>query len=175
MLKKIAISIMGLFLLASIVLAGYKIFEPNSRYEEVINIESFYISFNTVEEYTLSAGNNTTHYYLFCDPNNNDCKYLYDSVFPSVTAKNNNINIKTIIEYIDISEIIDNDDFLSNLKKWNISTYPALVSCDVEDNQIIINNTLEFDTNHPLNSEDIVNWMILNDIYSGESQVILPS
>ncbi len=175
MLKKIAISIMGLLLLASIVLAGYKVFQPNNNYINTTNIDSFYISFNNAKEYTLSGGDNTSHYYLFCDPNDTDCKYVYDSVFPSVTSKNNDINIKTIIEYIDISDIVNETDLSTKLGEWNISTYPALVSCKIENGEIKINNTLEFDKDNPLNADDIINWMIVNDIYSGEHRVILPS
>ena len=79
------------------------------------------------------------------------------------------------IEYIDISDIVNETDLSTKLGEWNISTYPALVSCKIENGEIKINNTLEFDKDNPLNADDIINWMIVNDIYSGEHRVILPS
>ncbi|NLC96593.1 MAG: hypothetical protein GX675_03375 [Erysipelotrichaceae bacterium] len=175
MFKKIAISIMGLLLLNSIVLTGYKIFEPNNKIENDLTLSNFYINYNNVEEYTLSGGNNTSHYFLFCVPYDTNCKYIYESIFPSITSKNNGIPINTIIEYVDLTELLSLDTFDENLKKWEIKTYPALISCKVDNNTIIIINTLEFDENDPLNSDDIINWMVLNDIYSGSHQLILPN
>ncbi len=172
MLKKISISVMGLILLASITLAGYKVFEPKSTSKLETTINSFYIEFSNVKEYTLSGGNNTSHYYFFCIPEDNNCKYVYDSVFLSVKDKNNDVSLDTIFEYIDINDIKDKDNFHNLLNQWGISTYPALVSCKVENDKIVINNVLEYDEKNPLSDMDIINWMRLNGIYSGNLQQV---
>ncbi len=167
MLKKIAISIMGLILISSISLSIYKIFEPNDEGSNGKNVGGIYLNLSTLREYTLNTGDNTYHYFYFCALEDKNCIYVYNSVFPSVKSLNNEVALDTFIEYVDLTDSINNPDFIMELQKWGITSYPALVSVKVENNEIIINNTLVYDAMNPLNSSDIVEWLKLNDIYSG--------
>lgn len=166
MFKKIAISIMGLILLSSIILSAYKIFEPKTEITSSEMLNSFYTNLNNLEEYTLSTGDNTYHYYFFCVNNDSNCTYLSNSVFSAVKNETKGIELDKILEYVDLSDSIKEETYINKLKKWNISTYPSFVSVKVENNQIVINNTLEYDTNNPLNSTDIIEWLKLNNLYN---------
>ncbi len=167
MLKRIAISFMLLILISSIALSAYKIFEPKNKNTNNVTITGFYITLNNLKEYTLSTGDNTYHYYFFCSPEDKNCIYLYDSVFTGVKNQNGGISITNIIEYVDVTSYINNANYLSELQNWGINKYPALVSVKVENGEIIINNSLIYDEKNPLNITDIIEWLKLNNIYSG--------
>lgn len=161
MLKKIAITfLLVLFVLSGIVLL-YDVFTP-----EQTTLTSDTIPLETLEDYTLSSGNNTTHYYFICDVEDPNCNYVYYSLLPSVKEQSSTISPYDIIDYVNIASYLSNPSTLKEeLKKYNLTTYPAFVTIKVTDNKMVISSTLTYDPTSPFDTNDIVNWLKENDVY----------
>lgn len=165
MLKRIAFTFMFLILLLNLIVLSYIIFEPKSKTTNTI--VSNYLSYKNLDSYTLDTGNNTNHYYYFCIPQENNCEYVYNSIYLKVVSEKP--AIKNLIEYVDLSSIKDSANFYEELKKWEINNYPAFISTTNIDNKIVINNQLVFDEKKPINEADFLNWLELNSLISGIS------
>ena len=59
---------------------------------------------------------------------------------------------------------------------WSINNYPAFVSVSVIDDQLVINNSLVWNSESPINTNDILAWLQENGQYEGviNQQVLMP-
>lgn len=164
---------MILLTLHSAVLVGYRLYEPesaeDSRRPEFLNTV---IDYDSLREYTLSSGPSAIHYYFFCSVENNDCDYMETTVIKSA-AKTTGIDLASLIEYVDITEI-EQQLRTNQLKNdWNIASYPAFATTRNTDGRITIMNRLEWNPQAPVNEANLVQWLIQNGLYdAGSSEPI---
>ena len=73
-------------------------------------------------------------------------------------------------ETVDITPL--EEQLLTNRLKndWGLSSYPAFVTARTENGEIIIDNFIQYDQNHPMLASDIEAWLQLNGIYAGPDQ-----
>ena len=175
MIKRILLTVMTILVIYTGILVGYRLNEPENAYENYTS-EFFPTSldYETLKEYTQSSGASTYHYYLFCTYESNDCLYLENTLLSTVET-DTQLDVKSLLEYVDISGVPE-EQRLSRLKNdWNLSNYPALLACHIENNQIIIDNTLEWDANHPYNTDDIKEWLFINGLYDDYENITIGS
>lgn len=169
MLKRILFTFFTLLVLYSVVLIGYRLFEPNT--EEAYTPSHHVLDYETLNEYTLSSGNASYHYYLFSSDTSADCKYVKDTIIQTA-ALNTGVDVLDYIEEVDITPL-EQEYQLNRLKEeWNVSSYPAFVACHNENNKIIIDNQLEWDNQHPISVDDFIDWMVQNRLYDIENPEI---
>lgn len=162
MLKRILFTLTTLLVIYSGVLVAFRFNEPEHISDE--NTSAFSanaLDYDSLKEYTLSSGSSQIHYYFFCTALSNDCLYLENTVLNSVSNETD-WNLSSLIEYVDISSL-ETDQQLSRLEReWEVSSYPAFLACHIEDRTIIVDNKLEWDSTHPINTEDVKRWLAEN-------------
>ncbi|MCF0114938.1 MAG: hypothetical protein HUJ56_06250 [Erysipelotrichaceae bacterium] len=168
MLKKIIFTFMIVLALSSIVLAGYVYFEPEPI-KITYTTDYFTIEYDSLDSYINSGSEATTHLFFFCCVSDNDCQYIENTLFTSVDKEDPTINTKETIEYVEISEVVARNEFNLVQKKWNITNYPAFVSCTINNGEITFNNQLIWDPESSLSVADIITWFSDNNIGSTEN------
>lgn len=167
MLKKILFTFMTLLMIYSSSLVGYKLFEPDQIYSHSYSDhQSSSLDYETLKQYTISGGSATIHYYFFYSTNSNDSLYVENSILPSV-EKVTPINLEELIEYVDITDLEINMETNRLKADWDISSYPAFVSCQVIDGEIKILNKLEWNSKEPMSEYDVMLWLNENKLYQG--------
>lgn len=178
MFKKLLYSFMIFIALGSTILAGYRIFEPKKNIREAVisTNTKFMVEYEQANQFALSAGDSSTTYFLFCKLDNDNCNYIETTLYPDLNATLENKKMEDIIEYVDLDNIDDKKIIETISNDWGISNYPAFVSVSVIDNKLVINNSLVWSDDKPLNTLDILSWLSQNNIYKGEvvEQVTLP-
>lgn len=167
MLKKLLLPFLVVVSFCSVLLYVYALYEPEDIVTD-ISSEYFTIDYANVREYTLNSGESTTHYYFFCSPTKDDCNYVKDTLFKNVENEYSDLKLNEIIEYVDITDQIDRMAMNQLYSDWGISNYPALVSCTNNEHQITINNSLVWDNNSPLSTNDLRNWLAMNNLLNAE-------
>lgn len=167
MLKKIVFTLMVVLAFSSLILAGYVYFEPEPE-EIIYTTDYFTIEYDSLDSYLQSTGEAANHLLFFCAIGNNDCQYVENTLFTGVDKQDPSINTKEILEYVDLTEVEERDDFKKVKDKWNIPNYPAFVSCTMENGEPHINNMLVWQPNYSLSVTDIMSWFYSNNIGSAE-------
>ena len=164
MLKRVLFTLLCLIMVYSIAVTGYRYFEPNA-FDETEEGET-YLDYETLKEYIRSSGDGVTHYLFFFSRKSQDCVYVKNTVM--ATVKNDTgLQIDRMIETVDITAL--EEQLLTNRLKtdWGLSSYPAFVTARTENGEIVIDNFIQYDQNHPMLASDIEAWLQLNGIYSG--------
>lgn len=165
MFKRLLMSFMTVVLVYTLLLVGFRLFEPekisSSSFENHTNLEL--LNYETLKDYTMNSGPSVIHYYFFCSPENNDCVYVHDTILTSVAGKTN-LDLYHLIEYVDISALEQRLETNRLKTEWTINTYPALLACRVENGKIIVSNKIEWDSNHPISDDDIIQWLTKNGL-----------
>ncbi len=152
---------MVLLSIYSIAVLAYRIYEPTDI-ENATNTTNR-IDYNSLREYTLSSGDGTKHYYFFFSSLDNNCVYLNDTVLREV-AKDTGLDLNNLIETVDITPLQTNMTTNRITAEWGIHSWPAFVAVSIQENSILIENTLEWDPQSPLNTGDIKQWLSLNNL-----------
>lgn len=149
----------------SSVVIGYRIFEPEKSdvQAEADATMSGALDYSTLKDYTLASGASATHYYFFCTSQDNDCLYLESTVMPDVQS-GTSLDLSSLIERVDVSSLMEKPEDTSLLDDWNVHSYPAFAAAKVQDGVISVLNTLEWNPEHPLNADDIRQWLAENGL-----------
>ncbi len=152
---------MALLSIYSIAIVAYRIYEPTDV--ENVSTTSNLLNYNSLREYTLSSGDGSKHYYFFYSSVDNNCVYVNDTVLRAV-AKDTSTDLYSLIETVDITSL--DQSFTTNriTAEWGIHSWPAFVAVSVEDSSIIIDNTLEWNSESPMTTTDIKQWLTANNI-----------
>ena len=166
MLKKILFTALTILVLYSAVIVGYKANEPER--EDILSpsaaISNDAIDYSNLRDYTINSGEAAIHYYFFFSRNNQDCLYVANTVLTSVESSTG-IDLDAILEYVDITSLEDNLQTSQLRTDWQVSSYPAFVTCRYENGNITIDNTLQWDPQHPLSASEFTDWLQLNGLY----------
>ena len=84
--------------------------------------------------------------------------------------------MNTLIDYVNIEPLEDSLKTENRMADWSINNYPAFVSVSVIDDQLVINNSLVWNSESPINTNDILAWLQENGQYEGviTQQVLMP-
>ena len=169
MIKRILISLLTLMVVYSAVIIGIKIFEPDKiDNESSVFQHTSALDYETLRDYTISSGAAATHFYLFSSADNSDCIYVESTVLKNAAAATG-MNLDDLIEIVDITDL-ERTLTTNRLKaEWSVLSYPAFVACHVENGEIIVDNTLEWNPSQPISTDDIERWLKLNGVYEGYS------
>ena len=165
MLKRILFVLMTFLLLYSAALVGYKVFEPHTDETHTYNLDV--LDYDTIKDYTLNSGQTATHYYFFCDQTDADCIYVQNTVIYS-TALETELNLRDLIEYVDLSQVVQETRIPRLREDWGLTTYPAFLACHLEDKKIVVDNTLEWNHEQPISNDNLISWLRLNNLYDGD-------
>lgn len=168
MLKRILFTFMTFLFLYSCILVGYRIFEPDNVEENETHFTDIGLDFSSVKDYTLSSGQNSYHYYFFCSPFNNDCKYVEETLVKTVESETG-IDMTKLIDYVDVTDLEEKMALYRLSSEWGIPSYPAFVSCHTDSETIFIDNIIAWDVNQPLSVEDIKRWLSDAGFYDYEA------
>ena len=154
MFKRILYTLMILLALSSIGFASYRFFESKDNKQETYGYTM--IEYEGAKQYVLSHGNSSTTFLFFCSHNNE--------------------NMNTLIDYVNIEPLEDSLKTENLMADWSINNYPAFVSVSVIDDQLVINNSLVWNSESPINTNDILAWLQENGQYEGviNQQVLMP-
>lgn len=161
---------MALLVVYSGIVVGYKIYEPEKVdvHAQTEETSASSLDYSSLRDYTLASGPSSTHYYFFCTSKDNDCLYLENTVMSDVQA-GTDLDLSSLLERVDISDLYDNPDDTSLFDDWGIRSYPAFAAARVQDGTISVLNTLEWDPSHPLNADNIRQWLALNGLISEDN------
>lgn len=174
MFKKILYTLMILLALSSIAFASYRFFESKDNKQESYNYNM--IEYEGAKQYALSHGNSSTTFLFFCSHNNENCNYIENTLYPDVNKKLENKDMNSLVDYVNIEPLEDSLKTEILMADWNINNYPAFVSVSVIDDQLVINNSLIWNSESPINTNDILGWLAQNGQYDGAlvQQVVMP-
>ena len=159
MLKKLLFTFLVLLMLYSGIVIGYAVFEPVSLDASMSTLSLYdIIDYASVRDYTLSDQTGDVHYYYFCSPENNDCIYMQNTVLKTIEDEEN-IDLFSILEYVDITDLINNLQINTLKTEWSINNFPAFVTCHVENNTIVIDHAISASSQSPLSKEAIKLWL----------------
>jgi len=178
MVKKIFTS--GLFLvwISSLALAGYRLFEPKAAQsieDNKVSVASVDAQGNSIENQDSkvaltdeeSQEESVYHYYYFCTPENTDCMYVQEYVLKPLAAILEVEQI-SILEYIDISTLSVEWTPQRLKNQWGFDNFPAFVTTEtLEDGSRAILSVLSWNAEDPIDQNDLKNWMIKNQIWTG--------
>lgn len=163
MAKRILFTLMTLLVSFSLALVVFVSSEPVAVADNISDVLNNPLDYDTLQEYTISSGPSAIHYYYFCTADSNDCVYVANTVMKGARESVGS-SVINLIEYVDLSGL-DEEQRLTRLSNdWGISTYPAFVACHVENGQIVIDNSLLYEPDKPLSSEDLISWLSLNGL-----------
>jgi len=166
MLKRILLTLMALLVVYSAVLVGYKMFEPETGEVMDRSVMDNAIEYDALKDYTLNSGASAIHYYFFESPSDDNSVYVVNTVISSASNQTA-LDLGTVIEYVDITSLIDSSGINQLKTDWGISHYPAFVACQAQNGSIRILNSLEWNASAPMSRDDIIQWLILNGLYDG--------
>lgn len=166
MLKRILLTLMALLVVYSAVLVGYKMFEPETGEVMDKTVTDSAIDYDALKDYTLNSGASAIHYYFFESPSDNDSVYVVNTVLHS-TANETALDLGTVIEFVDVTSLVDSNATDRLKADWGISHFPAFVACQAQNGSIRILNSLEWNASAPMSKDDVIQWLILNGLYDG--------
>lgn len=162
MSKRILFTFFTLLVLYSAILVGYRVFEPQQD-DALDNSTQDVLDYDVLKEYTLSTGNATKHYYYFSSSTNADCIYVRDTVIKAA-SQTAGLNLDEYIEEVDITELEQNFAINRLKTEWDVASYPAFVACRVENQEIVIENKLEWNPQQPISADNLLDWLALNKL-----------
>ncbi len=159
MLKKLLFTFLVLLVLYSGIVVGYAAFEPTTLDATMSNLSTYdIIDYASVHDYTISDQTGDIHYYFFCSPEENDCIYMQNTVLKTIQNEEK-IDLSSILEYVDITDLVQNLEINTLKTEWSINSFPAFVACHVENDSIIIDHAISSSTTSPLTKDEIKVWL----------------
>ena len=163
MLKRLLFTFLTVMVLYSAILVAYRLNEPEKE-ELVSELNDEALPYSSLEDYTLNSGTSSHHFYFVCSPQDNDCIYMETTVLKTV-ENHTGLKMADILEYVDITDSIRKLDTTHMMEQWHITGYPAFIACHVEDNQIVVDNTIVSTVQYPLSAENVESWLMQNGLY----------
>lgn len=178
MLKKIMIGTMSVLFIGSASLFSYRALEPSA----VTTIDDSYISSSSVSSARMAAAENMQsdvqmtaspmtpgiHYFYFCKADNPDCTYINDYVFKPLAEELQTTTLEAF-ELYDLAPLGENYPSSKMKSQWGFESYPAFVSLTVHDDGTTqVNSVLSWNKEDPMDAELLKQWMIDNQIWTGE-------
>lgn len=180
MIKKILITFMTFSFVTSTFLAFYCFFKPSEvdASIELVGNTKMVIPYETLTDYLTTSGDSSTHYLYFCRFDNDDCNYVQNTVMKSLDAEQGS-SLFEVIEYVDISELEDNLAINQLKDDWGFNTYPAFVAITNTNNELKVENYIQWDNENPMSTRELKQWMVDNKIWVGlfeekDAVVIMP-
>jgi len=121
--------------------------------------------YDTLRDYTLNSGASATHYYFFCTSQDNNCAFVEDTVIRD-TERETGLDLGSLIEYVDITDLVDNKDVNRLYSDWEVTSYPAFVAVKNDNGSIDILNSRVWQEDDPISSTTLTSWLELNNLYS---------
>lgn len=141
----------------------YRINDPNNtRIAAAENAEM--LDYTSLSAYVLSQKDASMHYFFFGSPDDNNSQYVQNTVLKTV-EKDTGLSLDSIIEPVDISDLIKNMQTNDLASQWGIASYPAFAAVAVQDGQIVVLNKLEWSNDQVLSASAIENWLAENGLY----------
>lgn len=145
----------------SVCVAAYRIYEPREEFTETDS--SSYISYASLKEYIVSAGESSEHLLLFYSPYDSDSEYVRSTLLNEV-ANQTELNISSMIEIVDVSGV-RSDNLMSDLSNdWGLSDYPSFAIVQLQNNEPVVISKLEWTSSSPLTTQEIITWLKDNSI-----------
>lgn len=145
----------------SVCVAAYRIYEPSEEFQETDS--SSYISYASLKEYIVSAGESSEHLLLFYSPYDSDSEYVRSTLL-SEAAKRTSMDISSMIEVVDVSGVRSENLMSALSKDWGLSNYPAFAVVHLENNNPVVISKLEWSSSSPLTAQSIISWLKDNGI-----------
>lgn len=161
MIKRILLTLMTLLSIYSLCAAAYRLFEPTNIHEEA-NVSS-YINYNSLREYILSQGDQTTNIFFFYSSLDDNCVYVKNTVMHSV-EKETGIDLENIIDIVDITDLEKNMATNRIAAEWGIHTCPAFICASTDGQNITVSKPLEWNPSSPMTATDLEQWLSENGI-----------
>lgn len=155
MIKRILLSLMSIIAIYSFAAVMYRVYEPTNLLNNSTN--SSYISYSTLQEYTLSNTTATKHYYFFYSSIDSNSTYVMDTLL-KVINRDTDIDIESVIEVVDVTPLDENNTLNRITTEWGIREIPAFLCISVANNTITIDSTLEWTDESPLTAELLESW-----------------
>lgn len=180
MIKKLLITFMSLSLVTSTFLAFYCFYKPSEADASIdlVKNTNMVIPYETLPDYLKTSGDSATHYLFFCSFENDDCNYVQNTVMKSLDAEQGS-SLFDVIEYVDVSKLED-DLAINQIKDdWGFNSYPAFVAITNTNNELNVENYLQWDNENPMSTRELKQWMVENNIWVGlfeekDAVVIMP-
>lgn len=160
MLKKILFTFLSLLMVYSTCVVAYRIFEPRDN-QSTTDTTSM-LAYDSLKSYVKDSSSNI-HYFLFYSALNNNSIYLKDTIL-TIVESDINKSLSNIIEVVDITELDQTMETKRLSEDWQVSSYPALVSVSYDNEEIMINNKLEWTNEKAITTTDVEEWLKLNGI-----------
>lgn len=145
----------------SVCVAAYRIYEPREEFTETDSPS--YISYASLKEYIVSAGESSEHLLLFYSPYDSDSEYVRSTLLNEV-ANQTELNISSMIEIVDVSGV-RSDNLMSDLSNdWGLSDYPSFAIVQLQNNEPVVISKLEWTSSSPLTTQEIITWLKDNSI-----------
>lgn len=164
-----------LLLVYSLAIVGYKAYEPDKSTltTSMLTEKNSGLDYDTLTQYTLSSGSSAIHYFVFYSENDDNSKYLQFNVLNPL-EKDANSRFQDLLEYVDVTKLEESLNTNQLKEEWHIAHTPALLACKVKGDHIIIENSLEWSQDKPLNEFNVKQWLIQNGLYlsTAEDEII---
>lgn len=185
MFKKVITSCLALVWISSLALAGYRMFEPKAAAAVVDNkvatvtmnapqsrsvVQDDVMPTNESEQAVLNkqalGSEDGMHYYFFCVPDDADCTYINDYVLKPLTVI---LEVEQIdvIEFVDVNALSKEWTPARLKNQWGFDNYPAFVATETINGEKNILSVLQWNSENPMDSDDLRNWMMENNIWTG--------
>ena len=82
------------------------------------------------------------------------------------TERETGLTLSSLIEYVDITDLVENMDYNRLYTDWTVSSFPAFVAVKNDNSEIKIENTLEWTDDNPISSQTLISWLELNKLYN---------
>ena len=160
-MKKIVISCLVILCLYTIGVFTFRVLDLSREYE--MEDDFAVIEAERLDDYLLASSNGTIYYLMFYSNDSNDAVYLRENIL-STLGNEKDINIYETITIVDFSDtdLIKRSELLT--QKWN-SEIPSFICVHIENNTIVTDSILPYNSLSPLKASDVQNWLQENGIY----------
>lgn len=161
MIKRVIISALIILCLYTVGVFSFRILDLSREYEMQDNFNV--IEANQLEDYLLASGNGTVFYLLFFSNDSNDAIYLRENILPTLHSEKA-VDVYQTVSIVDFSnvDLLERSDLLT--EKWH-TDIPSFVCMHIENNEIITDSFLAYDSTKPLKASDVAAWLKENGIY----------
>lgn len=164
MFKKLLFTVLALLCAYNIAVVAYRILEPKP---EAAVTDGSELDYDTLKQYILSGGENTTHYLFFYSMYDTDSIYVRQNLLPAV-EKDTAITIATAIEIVDVSDLDRYENMASLESDWGIFSIPAFAAVTVTEGKVDVLDVLEEEDT--FTADDLLNWIERNEISGSISE-----
>ena len=162
-LKKVIFSLLTAIIIYSIGILAYRLIDiqRHKNTEQIMNYTI--IQQQSLNDYLLASSNGTVHYLFFFSKDNEDARYLKDTILARLNTQTS-VDISQIIEIVDLTDlpVIEREPYMSST--YN-STFPSFITLHKENNAIVIDSVLNYDMNQPLKDDELKAWLSANGVY----------